>query len=384
MAFVRTGAVLVAALLLAATPGLAAGAGDVGSLPTVPQTSSSGTCTKPSTKTVNNIPWPQVRLDPQRVWQFTQGAGVTVAVVDSGVDSSGGSPLAGQVGNSSKGDCTGHGTFVSGLIAARPRPGVGFSGLAPAVHLLAQQVTAADGTATAAAIAKGIQTSVDDGAGVVVVTATVATPSSVLADAVKYAARRNAVVVAPATDDAGNALAYPAQYSGVLSAAAVGPDGSTARLQVAPRIDLVAPGLSVMSVGPGGSGAFTGSGASFAAAYVGAAAALVRSYRPDLTAAQVVFRLESTAYAPAGSLPDRSLGFGNLDVFGAVTQLPAGPVARVRQHAPQVPNHLAVAQSSHAPGESLAVAGAALLLIAVAGAAALVVPRGRARGWRAP
>jgi len=87
------------------------------------------------------MPWPQQQMAPERAWELTRGDGVTVAVVDTGVSADSG-PLTGAVrdgvdvapgsnGGDADDDCIGYGTFVAGLIAARPREGVGFAGVAP-------------------------------------------------------------------------------------------------------------------------------------------------------------------------------------------------------------------------------------------------------------
>ncbi len=84
------------------------------------------------------IPWAQQQLQPATVWNFTQGAGQAVAVLDSGVSATA-PALSGAVlpglnavtGGNGDTDCAGHGTFAAGIIAARAAPGSGFAGLAP-------------------------------------------------------------------------------------------------------------------------------------------------------------------------------------------------------------------------------------------------------------
>jgi membrane-anchored mycosin MYCP len=94
-------------------------------------------------------PWPQQRYAPERLTPLADGAGVVVAVIDSGVDR-GHPQLAGRVldgadflepGGDGTRDCAGHGTGVASLIAATARPGVGFRGLAPAARILPVRVS---------------------------------------------------------------------------------------------------------------------------------------------------------------------------------------------------------------------------------------------------
>lgn len=102
---------------------------------------------------------------------------------------------------------------------------------------------------------------------------------------------------------------------GAAGTEAAGPGG---------RVDLVAPGDALMSVGPGGKGYFTGSGPSFATAVVAGTAALVLGYRPELTAAQLLDRLKATAYHPGTVLPDARLGYGTVDPLAAVSAVLPG------------------------------------------------------------
>ncbi|HEV7933085.1 MAG TPA: S8 family serine peptidase [Actinomadura sp.] len=367
-----------------------------GGLPTIPSATQPGACTPRSRTVIKEMPWAQALLDPRRAWALSDGTGVKVAVVDTGVDASSGSPLAGQVitgpavagGSAKKADCVGHGTFVAGLIAARPRGGVGFAGIAPGAKVLAIRATAEDGSTSAAGLASGIGAAVRGGAKVVVVSAAVPAPGAKLASAVKNAAAHDVLVVAPATFEAPGSTGpgYPGVYPEVLAVGAIGPAGrsSAPMAQTAARVDLAAPGESVMSVGPGGDGHFTGSSAAFAAAFVGGTAALVRAYDPALTAAQVKSRLETTAYRPSGQVPAPVVGYGTVDPYAAVSQR-----ASVASPAPAGagrpdPVRLRIVAHTTSPARTaLGVTAGAVALIALLGAAAVIIPRGRARGWRA-
>ena len=161
---------------------------------------------------------PQQRLDYARVWPLSQGQGVTVAVIDTGVDA-GQAQLAGRVedgfdvvhgSGAANSDCVGHGTFVAGLIAAGPRPGVGFAGLAPAAVILPIRQTDADQDGTAGGLAAGIRLAADHGASVINISLASTVPSTALDAAVAYAESRNALIVAAAANDAqsGNPRTY--------------------------------------------------------------------------------------------------------------------------------------------------------------------------------
>ncbi|WP_431676430.1 S8 family serine peptidase [Kitasatospora sp. KL5] len=398
----------------AASPG---GAG-TGALPPIAQTTGAARqegCVKPSGSTTDRTPWAQIFLRPEAAWPLSRGAGVTVAVVGSGVDGSSGAldgrlvpgPRLQGTGGSDR-DCVGHGTFLAGLIAARQRDGTGFAGIAPAARILAVAVTDDTGTTTAALLAAGIRAAVDGGAAVVAVAVPVAAGSTELAAAVRYAADRGVLVVAPAAadGDTGTAAAaevFPAAYPEVLAVSGIGPGGSasndsasnggasngTARQggSGAARIDLVAPGTAMTSIGPGGPGHFTGSGPSFATAVVAGTAALVLGRRPDLTRARLLDRLKATAYRPGTTLPDPVLGWGTVDPVAAVgVELPeetvhGGPGGAAGRTAPGVAP-LPPTVPDPAGRQAVLLAGGVLAATALVGGAVLVLARGRRRGWR--
>ncbi len=298
-------------------------------LPVVPshlQATDSG-CTKASTTVSRALPWAQHRLGAGEFARFGEGDGITVGVVDTGVSASA-EALRGRVAGAPAAlrDCVGHGTFMAGIVAAAPRSGVQFSGLAPASRILAARGTDASGVAGADLVAQGIRTTVDGGADVVVVSAALARTTRELTSAVRYAQQHDVLIVAPAVPDSQygqpgltDAAAAPEQFwpaaqQGVLAVVDVDIDGNRPDGGLVPlRADLAAPGQAVTGIGPLGEGHYLANGASVAAAFVAGAAALVRAHEPGLTAAQVAERLKRGSY-PA-DVP-------RLDVVAALTGLP--------------------------------------------------------------
>ncbi|MGW6908657.1 type VII secretion-associated serine protease mycosin [Streptomyces sp. NPDC054940] len=299
-----------------------------------------GQCRGKSVDTVPDMPWSQARLDAQRVWDLTQGAGQTVAVVDTGVDGSvpqlQGAVLRGSdvLGGTGRGDtdCVGHGTFVAGIIAARPAPGLKFTGLAPAAKILPIVQTSDGRDGTAAGMARAIRAAVDGGATVINVSANAPAPSDPLRSAVEYAAAKDVLIVASAGNadpgtpqQPGAGITYPAVYDEVLAVAATDREDQAATFSVAGDfVDLAAPGVDILSLGVKGPGYRLDAGTSFAAPYVAATAALVRARHPELTAAQVKHRLEATADRPASRVPDPKVGWGVVNPFNAVTVVVPG------------------------------------------------------------
>src|SRR6266545_4427598 len=120
----------------------------VGIAVTLPGSPAYAACTtSDNSATVNAtpVPWPVQRYAPDRLANLADGGGVTVAVIDSGVDASHPS-LRNHVaagldlldGGNGQTDCVGHGTAVASIIAGQPLPGIGFRGLAPGAALVRQ------------------------------------------------------------------------------------------------------------------------------------------------------------------------------------------------------------------------------------------------------
>ena len=338
-------------------------------------------------------PWPQQQLDPSRIWPLTTGSGVTVAVIDSGVDATY-PALAGAVepggdvvqpGQPADYDCVGHGTVVAGIIAARPQQGTGFEGIAPGARILPVRQTESDQQEPNGAeiLAQAIDYAVSRGAQVINISITTGGSTQTLAKAVRNALDRDVVIVAAAGNDGASsstAKVYPADYPGVLAVGAVGQNGQPLSFS-SPGALVVAPGSGIVGPNAAGTGLVTGQGTSFATAFVTGVAALVRSYLPGLTAAQVVQRIEATADHPAGKLPTPQLGWGEVDPYAAVTAvLPAAGASAApgsaRLPLPSRPSPAA----SQLP--AVLIAAVSLTVVVVVLAAAAILPAARRRGWR--
>ncbi|TVT62503.1 type VII secretion-associated serine protease mycosin [Amycolatopsis rhizosphaerae] len=390
-----TGSALLLALVAAPQPALAQQAA-------TPLPNNQQTCLPAPQGMATAVPWAQQQLAPQRVWPLTKGAGVIVGVVDTGVDAS--TPqLAGKVQRGvdvtttdrgpADSDCYGHGTFLAGIIAASSVPGTGFAGVAPDATIMpircaTSAAGSTPGALTPEGMARGIRQAVDSGAQVINVSASTTLPNAELAAAVRYAADHDVVVVASAANSAqqGDPVTYPASYPTVIAVGAVDANGQRADFsQTGPFLALMAPGVDVVSVGPGGPGHWQGSGTSYAAPFVTGAAALVRSYRPSLTAAQVKHRLEVTANHPAATLPDPRLGWGTVNLMAAVTAvLPEESASGPAKVVAPPPAKLPRAEPRDELGPVLAAVGVILAGIFAFGLVRItrLSRAGRRRGWR--
>ncbi|GLY26059.1 type VII secretion-associated serine protease mycosin [Micromonospora sp. NBRC 101691] len=374
-------------------------------LPAVPAVAAPG-CAAPLTPTrpVTEAPWPQVRYAPDRLAPLATGAGTVVAVIDSGVDRRH-PQLAGQVldgtdfldpGDDGSRDCAGHGTGVASVVAAAPRAGIAFRGLAPEAHILPVRVSEqqiVDGresgrTVSAAVFARAIRWAVDRGADVLNLSVVLYADHPAVRAAVAYALQRDVVVVAAAGNlhAEGDPLPYPAAYDGVIGVGAITASGIRADFsQVGGYVDVVAPGSDVLMAAPG-RGHRRAEGTSYATPFVAATAALLRGYRPELTAAQVTQRIVATA-DPA---PGRGAGYGAgvLNPYRAVTETGAGTAGTPRRTEALParwvdPAEVARdAQRADARDRALLVAAVAAALAVVASLLAVIVPRGSRRRWR--
>ncbi|HEY9765883.1 MAG TPA: S8 family serine peptidase [Chroococcales cyanobacterium] len=297
---------------------------------------------------VNSLEWFLPQIHAPEAWaRFTgvPGAGVTVAVVDSGVDPDHPDlkdnllPLVDEVGVDIlpannvdyKGkDGQGHGTHVCGIIAGIASA-QGMTGVAPGVKILPVKVMKNDGGGDDFTIAKGLKDAVDRGAKIINLSVGGTEPSPILADAIAYAYRANVLMCVSAGND-GGPVNYPAAYPGVLAVGAVDVNGLRADYSsFGPELAMVAPGgardngiwstlptyecyLTIFSHKTLRYGSQAGT--SMATPQVTAAAALILSREPQLTPAQLKNRLLSSTLSTSGFT--QATGFGLLNVDRAI------------------------------------------------------------------
>jgi type VII secretion-associated serine protease mycosin len=286
-------------------------------------------------ETIRADQWYLGPLKVERAHALSRGAGVTVAVVDSGVDDSV-PDLAGQVlpgigfaeaaGTDGRRDFdvrTGHGTGMAGIIAGRGKGPMRVLGIAPGSRILPVSTGA---RTTATDVVSGIRWAADHRAGVLNLSIGFAGPASPqLVEAVRYALANDVVVIASAGNLADNdrAVESPASIPGVIAVSGADQQAEAwSGSSMGPEVVLAAPAVRVVapsprSVSPTGFG--VGDGTSEAAAIVSGAAALVRSRYPDMDSANVINRLIATARDQGPPGRDTAFGFGTVRPYEALT-----------------------------------------------------------------
>jgi type VII secretion-associated serine protease mycosin len=396
-------------LLLRATAAVALAAATATALTAAPARAAEPTCrigaTTPGQR-IGAVPWPQQRFAPDRLTSLATGSGVTVAVIDSGVDDNH-AQLSGQVlkgtdflspGGSGRRDCVGHGTEVASIIAARKVDRVPFRGLAPGARILPVRISEkqelVDGTATgetvsAADFAKSIDWAVDHDAQVINLSVVLYQDDAAVRAAVARAVRADVVVVAAAgnQNDKGNPRPYPAAYDGVLGVGAIVQDGTRLpQSQVGGYVDLVAPGGDVIAAMTGGGQVGELNGTSFATPFVSATAALLRQYYPTVSAQSIIRRIKATADPAPGGKDSTAYGAGVLNPYRALTEAVTSgePERAVPLPAASVDPKVVATQRQQAKTKRLALwlALGGGLIAAVTVLFAVVIPRGTGRNWR--
>ncbi|MGW5556059.1 type VII secretion-associated serine protease mycosin [Micromonospora sp. NPDC003944] len=303
-----------------------------------PATAAPPVCGPRGADNLTQTPWALRRLEPSSAWPLSRGAGITVAVIDSGVSAAHpllkGQVLDGRDFNglaARKGQCdeAGHGTLIAGIIAGREGTVVPFSGIAPAARILPIRVLPQLGEVNnpqlPGQIAAAIDWAVDQGADVINLSLTTI-PRPELTAAVERALASGVVLVAAAgnrKEDSQNLPGYPAAYPGVIAVGGVDEQGSHVGTSISgDYVDIAAPGMNIVGPAPGNTGYRTvpEGGTSYAAAYVSGVAALVRAAYPNLNPQQVADRLKRTAdNPPEGQNAD--IGHGMVNPYRAVSSL---------------------------------------------------------------
>jgi type VII secretion-associated serine protease mycosin len=285
--------------------------------------------------------WSLNVLHAESVWKISKGKGVTVAVIDTGVNAEHqdlkGNVLKGKdfvdgdddaSPNESDSNLSAtHGTEMASLIAGHGHgagAADGVIGLAPEVKILPIRWGGAD-------FSDEIRYAVDRGASVISMSVSTSQDFTADREAVDYALKRNVLIVtASGNEGESGQIDFPGEYPGVLTVGGVNNSGNIWEgSNYGPQVLLTAPATNIVSAGWPGNKLRVGTGTSASAALTAAAAALIKSKFPDLTPGQIANRLVKTAVLPESaegiSLPDQKYGYGIIQPLAALkNDIPAG------------------------------------------------------------
>jgi serine protease len=197
--------------------------------------------------------WHLRQVGLPEAWKLGQGAGVVVAVIDTGVsrvpDLAETTFVPGYnfvADNDNAADDHGHGTHVAGTIAQTTHNKLGVGGVAFKASIMPLKVLSARGSGSMAAIAQAIRYAADHGAQVINMSLGGPFPVATIGSAVKYAHGKGVTVVAAAGNDGRGKVGYPARYPGVIAVAATQFDETTTFYSNwGPEVDIAAPGGNV-------------------------------------------------------------------------------------------------------------------------------------------
>lgn len=376
-------------------------------------------------------PWANDYLRLSEAQKFATGAGVTVAVIDTGVNGSPrvpaepGGDFVDEAGNGMS-DCDSHGTLTASIIAGRPAPTDGFIGVAPDARILSLRQTSEafqpvgarsdpndpNTTQTAGSLrslARAVVHAANLGAQVINISEAacykVTRPinETGLGAAINYAVNVKRAVIVVAAGNTGQdcnqnpppdpaipadprgwkqvqTIVSPAWYSPlVLTVGGTAQNGQPSNFSVSgPWVGAAAPAENLIALGYDGNpvNALTGtdgpipiSGTSFAAAYVSGLAALLKQRFPELTPAQIMNRITATARHPGGGV-DNYVGAGVIDPVAALTwDVPAGP-EKVPYKIKEIPPPVYIPPPDRGPITAVVIVGVGLALALGLGALA--------------
>lgn len=291
-------------------------------------------------------------IDAPEAWSRLAGAPVVVAVIDSGLDilhpdlvdriwvnpreipgnnlDDDGNGYADDINGWNflystphVNDEAGHGTHVSGIIAATANNGIGIAGVNPLARIMPLKFIEADGDGSISHAVRAIHYATQNGARVINASWGGSVASRALEDAIRVAGNRGVVFVTASGNEGLNSdiyRSYPSSYRlpNALVVAAADSTGRLARFSNFGRrtVDLVAPGVSIRSTTPGGRYEYM-SGTSMATPFVAGVASLLIGANPDWTAAQVVRRILGTT-KPLPGLADRTVTGGMISAARAL------------------------------------------------------------------
>ncbi|WP_219836320.1 S8 family peptidase [Paenibacillus sp. R14(2021)] len=292
--------------------------------------------------------WNLPVIETEKGWGVSKGSEqVLVGVLDTGVQADH-PDLKGKLApgtnlvdaNSPPNDDVGHGTHVTGIIAASVNNGEGVAGLTWYNKVVPIKVLDASGAGSTYSVAEGVIWAADHGIKVINMSLGNYAQAQFLHDAIKYAYERDVVLVAASGNDNTSRPGYPAAYPEVLAVASTNADGTRSPFSnYGDYVDVAAPGMTIASTYPGSQYAAL-SGTSMASPHAAALAALIRSINPDLSNVEVMDIMRKSAKDLGTTGKDKYFGYGQIDIDRALLAASQSKVS-LQQFSQQVERRLA-------------------------------------------
>jgi len=269
--------------------------------------------------------WHLATVGAPTAWTYSTGAGITIAILDTGVDGTHPDLAANMVpgwnfydNNSDTHDVNGHGTTVAGAAAAVTNNSVGVASIAGSAKIMPIRI--ADPTAYAlwSTVAQGITYAADHGARVVNLSYEGASASSTIQQAASYLRSKGGVLFVAAGNTGAVDNTPPTDLMMVV-AATLQDDSHASWSTYGSFVDISAPGYNIVSTAPGGAYWYCW-GTSLATPIVAGTAALILAKRPDFTPSQVDATLKSTATDLGTPGTDVYFGAGRVNAAAALQQ----------------------------------------------------------------
>lgn len=277
--------------------------------------------------------WHLSKMQTPTAWDYAKGQGVTIAILDTGVDSSH-PDLAPQLvaginavdGSTATNDIFGHGTEVAGTAAAVSNNATGVASVAWLSKIMPIRVSndISSGNAFSSDIATGLTWAADNGADVANISYNI-TASATVTSAAQYMRSKGGVVVGSAGND-GIDLGYTDNPYIITVSATNSTDAKASWSSYGNYVDVSAPGASILTTTKGG-GYGSVSGTSFSSPATAGVVALIMSANPNLGPADIEKVLENSAVKVAGTDFHPYYGYGRVDAAAAV-QLALNTVAQ--------------------------------------------------------
>ena len=271
-------------------------------------------------------------VNAPKAWGITTGNSLSVGVLDTGVDANH-PDLNGKISSGSGADdidlndTIGHGTEVSGIIAANTNNNQGIAGVSWNTKIVSLKITDDFGQARVSSLVSALEQAYQKGVKIVHISLSTNQFSQTLKDAIKEAHDRGILIISTTGNSGIEELRYPAAFNGVIGVGAV---DETKQLEfystTGEHVSLVAPGASIYTTSLNSTYTKV-TGTSFAAPQVSGAAALIWSIAPNLTNDEIRNILISSADDLGDPSKDKQYGYGLLNIEKAAEMAKAKSIS---------------------------------------------------------